>query len=70
MTHACVHFVGFRGDEFCRAQKVWGYPDFIHKWHDHRMYGDIDIENDIIIFANMAKAEVISDRSWQDHELW
>ena len=48
-----THFVGFRGDEFTRAVIIFGPPDFIHKWHDHRMYGDVG-DGDVIIFANKA----------------
>ena len=25
-----THFVGFRGDEYHRAQRVFGPPDFVH----------------------------------------
>jgi hypothetical protein len=26
----CLHFVGLRGDEYWRAVRVFGRPDFIH----------------------------------------
>lgn len=71
MTHchkSSVHFVGFRGDEFVRAVRVWGWPDFIHAWHDHRMYGDVG-PDDVIVLGPKGKEE-ISQFSWQDHELW
>ena len=32
----CLHFVGFKGDEFHRAQKVFGKTDFIHRIWDGR----------------------------------
>ncbi len=64
-----VHFIGFRGDEFNRAIRVFGQPDFIHMWHDHRMYGDVG-DGDTLVFANKANPNVISQYSWQDHELW
>ena len=64
-----VHFVGFRdGFEYQDAVRVFGQPDFIHKWHDHRMYGDVDDENDTIIFARAADPDKIIPFSWQDHE--
>jgi len=65
-----IHFVGFRTDsEYWTAVKVWGKPDFIHKWHDHRMYGDIAI-HDIVVFGSGSDPETISKYSWQDHELY
>ena len=45
-----VHFVGFRGDEFWSAQKVFGPPDFIHRGWDLRAQREIG-ENDIVVFA-------------------
>ena len=55
-----VHFFGFRGDEDTRAKKIWGEPDFIHPVHDRRAYVEYDPENDIGIFANKEKPEVLS----------
>jgi hypothetical protein len=68
MQKKSVHFVGFRGEEFWSAVKVFGRPDFVHKWHDHRMWGDVG-EGDTIVFAR-AKDETVSQWTWQDHELW
>ena len=42
-----VHFIGFDGDGFSAAVKVWGRPDFIHKF-DKRSLGDIDFDNDTL----------------------
>ena len=68
MVH--VHFVGFRTDEqWSAAVKVWGKPDFVHRWHDHRMYGDIDTGCDTVIFAGKAHPDHISKYNWQDHQL-
>ena len=67
-THS-VHFVGFRGDEYNRAALIWGPPDFVHRWHDLRMYGDIG-ENDTVIFANKERPDHTHKYVWQDHELW
>jgi len=65
---ADVHFIGFRGEEYHSAVKVFGPPDFIHLIHDHRMYGDVG-DNDILVFAYKADPNHISNFSWQDHEL-
>lgn len=45
-----VHFIGFRGDEFTRAQKIWGKPDFIHRNWDERARQEI-APGDIAVFA-------------------
>jgi hypothetical protein len=26
---SCIHFVGFKGEEYWTAVKVWGLPDFV-----------------------------------------
>ncbi|MGQ3671805.1 hypothetical protein ACT6QG_05350 [Xanthobacter sp. TB0136] len=49
MTPA-VHFVGFRGEEYRSAVKVWGLPDFIHRWWDRRARREI-AAHDTVIFA-------------------
>ena len=68
MAH--VHFVGFRTDaQNSAAIKVWGRPDFVHKWHDKRMWGDIDPDNDIVVFAKGATLQP-SKWTWQDHQIW
>lgn len=63
-----THFVGFRGDEYERAKKVFGPPDFVHMIHDRRMYGDVG-ENDVIVFGPKGE-EQVSAYVWQDHENW
>jgi hypothetical protein len=45
-----VHFVGFRGEEYWSAVKVWGRPDFIHQGWDLRARREIG-EGDTIVFA-------------------
>ena len=51
-----VHFVGFRGDEYFRAQLVFGPPDFIHRHNDVRLPGDV-APGDMVIFANGAESK-------------
>ena len=36
MTNSCTHFVGFTDDTFNRAIKVFGRPDFVHRYWDGR----------------------------------
>lgn len=48
-----LHFVGFRGDEYLSAIKVWGKPDFFHRAFDDRMrFGGEVGDGDTIVFAN------------------
>lgn len=45
-----VHFVGFRGDEYLSAVRVWGKPSFIHMSWDPRAQREI-AEGDTVVFA-------------------
>ncbi|WP_245653812.1 hypothetical protein [Novosphingobium rosa] len=45
-----LHFVGFRGEEYWSAVKVWGVPDFIHIGWDRYAMHAIDPQ-DTVIFA-------------------
>lgn len=45
-----VHFVGFRGDEFHSAVRVWGKPDFYHRFWDFRAACEVN-QNDVVVFA-------------------
>lgn len=60
-----IHFIGFRGDEFGRAQKVFGPPDFIHRHYDRRTVAMV-AEGDVMIFAkgnDQEVAEFVDDDS-------
>ena len=48
-----LHFVGFRGDEYLSAIKVWGKPDFFHRVFDDRVrFGGEVGDGDTVVFAN------------------
>lgn len=64
----CQHFVGFTGDEFTRAKKVFGEPEFIHRYWDGRAESMV-VEGDRVIFANGMKAKVLSKFSFDDSEV-
>lgn len=49
----CVHFVGFRGEEYWSAVRIWGKPHYTHPQADFRMIGDMGPE-DIVIFGPKA----------------
>lgn len=46
-----VHFVGFRGQEFNSAVRVFGQPDFVHRHWDHRAQCDV-MPGDTVVFAH------------------
>jgi len=50
MERNSTHFVGFRGDEFNRAVRIWGRPDFVHRIWDVRAANEASPE-DTVIFA-------------------
>ena len=55
MTAPALHFVGFRGEEYWSAVKVWGRPSFVHMGNDARMRREIH-PDDIVVFANGCEA--------------
>lgn len=68
MTQKCVHFVGFKGDEYNSAVKAFGKPDFIHRYWDGRA-ATMVVEGDIVVFANGAKPVIKSVFSFDDSEV-
>jgi hypothetical protein len=47
-----LHFVGFRGDEYTRAVRVWGVPDFVHRIWDQRAHAETRWdEGAVVVFA-------------------
>jgi len=44
-----VHYIGFRGDEYSRAYRIFGGPAMIHRVHDLRAHRDIG-EDDLVLF--------------------
>ncbi|GHH09456.1 hypothetical protein GCM10008023_06160 [Sphingomonas glacialis] len=59
-----VHFVGFRGEEYWSAVRVWGKPGFIHVGNDNRMRREM-ADGDVVIYANGCEARP-SDRNFSD----
>lgn len=45
-----LHFIGFRGEEYWSAVRVWGRPSFIHRWLDLRARRDMH-PDDVVVFA-------------------
>jgi hypothetical protein len=66
MTTRCVHYIGFRGDEFVRARAIFGGPVIIHRVHDPRANRDIDHEHDLVLFANDEREGAVRLRNAPD----
>ena len=46
-----LHFVGFRGEEYRRATKIFGLPDMIHRFLDPRAVAEF-AKGDTVVYAN------------------
>lgn len=51
-----VHFIGFRDDRYHNAVKVFGQPDFIHRYWDVRAKQEI-AEGDVVVFAKGTESD-------------
>lgn len=61
----CVHFVGFRGDEYSSAVRAFGPPHFIHRGWDKRARREI-AEDDLVVFAKGEYDQLPRDRNFDD----
>ena len=60
-----LHFVGFRGDEYARAVRVFGPPDFIHIGWDR--WAKLEIcRDDVAVFATGTPDDEPSAYSFPD----
>lgn len=64
-SERAVHFVGFRGDEYHRARRVFGTPDFIHIGWDCRARREI-ADGDTIVFARGPHDQEPAARNFDD----
>jgi hypothetical protein len=60
-----VHFVGFRGEEYWSAVKIWGKPGFIHRGWDRRAQRDI-APWDTVIFAKGTADDPLAPFNYND----
>ena len=68
--YTAVHFVGFRGDEYWSAVRVWGKPDFFHRTWDHRAaYGGEIAPWDVVVFARGSAADQPCPYSFNDSDV-
>jgi hypothetical protein len=61
----CIHFVGFRGDEYWSAVKVWGRPHFFHRGWDSRAQLEI-YETDTVVFARGEWTQPLAKYNFDD----
>ena len=67
---AAIHYVGFRGDEYARANRIWGGPVVIHRKWDRRARRDIG-PDDTIIFATGDETQPVAESNGDDlDERW
>ncbi len=65
MTRRVVQFIGFRGEEYWSAVKIWGKPQIIHMGWDRRARRDIS-EDDIVIFAQGDEHQPLAQYNYPD----
>lgn len=68
-ANPCLHFVGFKGDEYWRAQAVFGKPDFVHRQNDGRFRQEL-APGDEVVFANGAEERPSLTYSYNDSEFF
>lgn len=62
-----VHFVGFRGDEYLSAVRIWGVPDFFHRdWDERAAYGGEMHPSDTVVFARGDERQPVRPFSFDD----
>ena len=60
-----VHFVGFRGEEYWSAVRIWGRPAFVHRRWDVRAAQEV-MAGDIAVFARGCAEDVPEHPSFDD----
>lgn len=59
------HFVGFKDDRFHNAVKVFGRPDFVHRFWDKRAVDEV-CEGDVVVFAERDEHQYVSPYTFDD----
>lgn len=60
-----THFVGFKDERFWNAVKVFGRPDFIHRFWDFRATVEV-VPGDRVIFAVKDEHQPINEYTFDD----
>lgn len=59
------HFVGFKDDRYRTAVKVWGKPDFVHRFWDRRAVDEV-APGDVVIFATGDEHQPVMPYAFDD----
>lgn len=71
MIQPAVHFVGFRGDEYLSARRVWGVPDFFHRlWDVRAAHGGEIHPSDTIVFATGDEHQPVHPFTFDDSSVF
>lgn len=60
-----IHFVRFKDDRYFNAVKVFGKPDFIHRFWDYRAVCEV-CEGDTVVFAEGDEAQEVNVYAFDD----
>ncbi len=60
-----IHFVGFKNDRWWNAVKVWGKPDFVHRFWDARAACEVS-PIDVVIFADGDETQQVKEHAYDD----
>jgi hypothetical protein len=64
---SALHFVGFRGNEYRSAVRVFGKPDFIHRhWDARAKHGGELAPDDMIVFAKGTEHDPVVPFTFDD----
>lgn len=64
-----LHFVGFKDERYWSAIKVFGRPDFVHRYWDWRCVADID-DGDMVVFADGDETMPVRRFAYNDSEFF
>ena len=60
-----IHFVRFKDDRYLRAVRVFGPPDFIHRFWDARAVCEV-VPGDVVIFAEGDESQPVVQFAYDD----
>ena len=59
------HFVGFKDDRWHNAVKVFGQPDFVHRFWDRRAVAEV-FAGDVVVFADGDETQDVRVHAYDD----
>jgi hypothetical protein len=65
MRRPALHFVAFRGDDYVRAVRIFGPPDFVHIGWDRWAKAEV-VASDVAVFARGSFEDEPSRYSFPD----